>query len=352
MNRRSFLKSSVAASALALLPKNSLAAESAGQQPSRRIKIGFLGASHSHASEKVRIAQSSAAFDFVGICDETSSVRQRYRDSKIRFISQDQLLQEAEVVAIESEVKDHAKHGKLALEAGKHVHLEKPAADTFDGCKELIALARAKRRLLQLGYMWRFHPGINAIMEAARQGWLGEIYLVRGTINTLIAAEQRPTWAPFPGGTMFELGCHLIDPLIRLMGKPTNVTTALRKQGAFTDDLVDNTVALFEFPKALGTITSATLQPDAGNNRSFEVLGTNGTAKVSPIEPPTLRIHLSKAAGPYAAGTQTIALPSYRRYAPELAHLAEAILEEKPLNVTLDEELLVHEALLRACAMV
>ncbi len=46
---------------------------------------------------------------------------------------------------------------------------------------------------------------------------------------------------------------------------------------------MDNTVAVFEFPNALGVLTSATLQPRSGNQRSFEILGTNGTAILKPI---------------------------------------------------------------------
>lgn len=318
----------------------------------RRIKIGFLGASHSHASEKVRFAQGSALFDLVGICDDKDSVRERYRAFKVPLVSREELFAQAELIAVESDVKDHARDALLALKAGKHLHLEKPAADTWQGCKEIIQLARDRQRLLQLGYMWRFNPAINAVLEAARQGWLGQVYQVRGTINTQIPAEQRPTWAPFPGGSMLELGCHLIDPLVRLMGRPKAVKSTLHHHGAFKDSLVDNTVAIFEFEQAVGVISSATLQPDAQAHRSFEVLGANGTATVSPIEPPALRLHLAKAAGPYKAGSQTIAFPPYRRYAPELSDLADAIAKKRPLSVTLDEELLVQETLLRACEMI
>lgn len=352
MNRRNFLKSAMALSAMTNLPSSTTAAEPAPRAAGRRVKIGFLGASHSHAAEKVRIAQTWDTYEFVGICDGSEAVHRRYQNSGARFVSLEQLLSEAEIVAVESDVKDHARHAKIALEAGKHVHLEKPAADTLEAGQELFRLARKKGRLLQIGYMWRFHPGLNAMLEAARQGWLGEVYLVRGAINTHIPANQRPGWAPFPGGTLFELGCHLIDPLVRLLGRPKNVTPTIRKHGRFEDDLRDNTVAVFEFERALGIISSATLQPDAGSHRVFEVLGTNGTARLSPIEPPMLKIQLAKAAGPYRAGTQDVELPPYRRYAPEMKELAEAVLLQRPLSVTLDEETLVQETLLRACGMV
>jgi len=174
---------------------------------------------------------------------------------------------------------------------------------------------------------------------------------VRGTMNTLIGADRRWEWGLFHGGQMFEQGCHLIDPMVRLLGRPTKITPHLRKHGAFNDNVADNTVAVFEFPRALGVITSSMLQPGATQHRTFEVFGSNGNAVVRPIEGPVLQIDLAKPAGPYQAKTQTVQLPSYRRYVGDFAELAEAIRAKRPLEITPQEDLLVHEALLRASEM-
>jgi predicted dehydrogenase len=199
--------------------------------------------------------------------------------------------------------------------------------------------------------MWRFHPGINSALEAARNGWLGETYLVRGTMNTKIEPALRSEWAQFPGGQMFEQGCHLIDPLVRLLGRPEKVTPVLRTHGGFSDQLADNTAAVFEYRKALGVVTSSVLQPGAGRHRSFEVFGANGTAVVRPIEPPKLEIDLAEARGPYKAGVQVVPLPPYRRYVGEFDELAHAVQGATGLRVSPAEDLAVQEALLRASGM-
>ena len=217
--------------------------------------------------------------------------------------------------------------------------------------RELAALAHEKNVLLQMGYMWRYHPAVNAALKAARQGWLGEIYLVRGTINTQLSAEQRAQVARFPAGTMLELGSHLIDVLARLMGRATKVTSVLKTDGPFPDRLADNTLAIFEFPKVLGIITSSTLQPRAGRYRSFEIQGTQGTAVVNPIEPPGLAIDLARPAGPYRAGLNVVPMPKYLRYVADFADLAVKIREGKPLAVSPEDDLLVQETLMRACAV-
>ena len=114
--------------------------------------------------------------------------------------------------------------------------------------------------------------------------------------------------------------------------------------------MVDNNVAVFEFDRALATITNSTYQPNAFAHRSFEVLGTNGTMLLKPIEPPTLEVDLAKAAGPHKAGKQTVPLPEYKRYVGDLADLAQAMRGGK-LAASLDEELLVQEWVLRSSGM-
>lgn len=306
-----------------------------------RIRIGFLGSSHPHAAEKIRLVRASPRLELAGISEDAGPTR-------------DALLGDASipVIAVESRVKMHAAHALLALEAGKHVHLEKPPADNMRDFRKIVALARRKNLIVQMGYMWRCHPAFNAVLEAARQGWLGEIYLVRGTINTFTPPEGRAGAAPeTPGGHMFELGCHLVDPLVRLLGAPARVTPSLHSHGGFPDRFASNTAAVFEYPRAIGIVTASMLQPNPFPYRAFEVFGSNGTAVLRPLEPGTLALDLVKAAGPYKAGRQQIQITSFQRYIGDFEELAEAVRTGKPLTITPEEDLRVHEALLRASGM-
>jgi predicted dehydrogenase len=319
-----------------------------------RVRIGFLGASHSHAEDKIRIVRESPAWELTGIVEKNPKLRAKFEKEGVRLLSQDQLLGDSSVqaIAIESDVMDHPAHARLALEAGKHIHLEKPPGYRRDDFPALVDLARRKRRLMQMGYMWRYHAGMNAAIEAARKGWLGDVYLVRGTMNTLIGADRRPEWDLFHGGQMFEQGGHLIDPMVRLMGKPQKITHFLKNHGRkYKDKLLDNTIAVFEYPGALGVVLSSVLQPNANAHRTFEILGTNGTAVLRPIEPGRLHIDLLEAAGPYKAGAQEVPFAPFRRYAGDFAELAEAIQNNRPLAITPDQDLAVQEVLLRASDM-
>jgi predicted dehydrogenase len=352
MNRRTFLQTSLSCAALAVAP-SSFAAAAAGASPAKpRIPLGFLGATYSHGPEKIKLALSSPDWEFVGVCETSEAGRRTCAKLGAKLISQEELFQRARVVAVESDVRDHAPHAMLALQAGKHVHLEKPPALKLADMQAVVALAREKNLLLQTGFMWRYHPGFTAIFDAVRQGWLGEVFLVRGYISNHLAPARRAEWGEYRGGAMFELGSHLIDATVRLLGKPKAVTPFLRRHGQFEDALKDNNVAVLEYDRATAVIVNTALQPGGAPPRSFEVLGANGTAALQPIEPPALTLDLAQPAGPYKKGEQKIPLPDYQRYEADLAELAAAVRGERALSVSLDEELLVAETVLRAGDMV
>ena len=342
MHRRAFLH----ATAVSTLALSARAAEAP-----RRLRLGFLGCSHSHGMPKVKLALESADWECVGVFEPDAKARAAAEKLGAKALSQAEVLAASEVIAVECDAKDRYALAKAALLAGKHVHLEKPPTVGLAEFRELLGLAREKKVLLQMGYMWRFNPGLNAALEAARKGWLGDVYLVRGVINTSLNAESRRSFGEIAGGTMFELGCHLVDPLVRLLGKHAKITPVLRHDAKDADALDDNCVAVFDFPHALGLISSATMQPTAGAHRTFEIQGTNGVATVRPLEQPVLTVDLAKEAGPYKKGSQVINFPPYQRYVPEFAELAACVRTSKPLAVNPEEDELVHEALLKASGM-
>jgi predicted dehydrogenase len=328
-----------------------MAGVAAGQM--KTVGIGFLGASHSHAEAKLDVALATPQLRVVGVYDRNPAVQALVRKRGVPLLEREELLRhpDVEAIAVESAVRDHGKDGIAVLEHDKHLHLEKAPADNLHDLQRILKLAADRHRVVQMGYMWRYNPAVVKAVQAGREGWLGSIYLVRGTIGNQLAPKRRPDWAEFPGGTMFELGGHIVDPLVRLMGRPRKVTAYLRTDGNFNDTLKDNTAALFEWEKAMGIVQSMTLQPDSGRYRTIEIFGTNGAAVVNPIEPPVLTIDLEKAAGPYASGVQKLAMPPYKRFVEDFVHLAACICGEQRMPVSAEEELSVQETLLRASGM-
>jgi predicted dehydrogenase len=239
--------------------------------------------------------------------------------------------------------------GQKVIAAGKHLHLEKPPGNTWAPFKALVEEARRKRLLLQTGYVWRCHEGVNAAVDAARKGWLGEVLMVRGTMNSDRDAAQRAVEAKYKGGGLFELGGHVIDRIVELLGRPVKVQSWLRHHSSIADTLADNNLTVFEYEKALAVVAQTARMSGSGDHRSFEIIGSDGTVMVWPeSSPPRMRVHVRKAQGPYKAGWQDIALVPQPRFVGDFQELARAIATGQPLKLSYDHELLLHETLLRA----
>lgn len=310
MTRRSFVASTAVASASAA---------------TGNIRIAFIGTEHSHADGKMQAVRENPAYELVtGL-------------SKAQILADPTIT----VVAVEGKIWENGPVAREALFANKHVHLEKPPVATLAEFKEIQAIAAKNKRIVQLGYMWRYNGAVNKAMQLAKSGELGDIYLIRATMNTLVNAEARRDWARFKGGQMFEQGSHLIDMAVRLMGKPASVNSILREHPSHKDGLKDNTVAILEWPGTIAILTAAVLQPNANAHRFFEVLGTKGTAIVRPIEPAKLMVDIG--------GKVTHQEFPYKRFVDDFIELADCVANNKPLSVTPEQDLWATEALLKAC---
>ena len=271
INRRHFLGATSAGVASVAL----------GSTVSTKIRVGILCIQHSHLNEKLKALSNSSDYDVVSVCEPDEATRRSKGSNpfleRLRWVTLDELLgdKSTELIVFEGEAKDAVPFGKRGTEAGKHLHLEKPPTNKMEPFRELVELARRNDRKLQLGYIWRFHEGADAALEACRKGWLGDVFMIRATINSDRDLQQRAVEARYPGGSMFELGGHVIDRVIAILGKPVRVRTWLRHDTKIQDTVKDNTLAVFEYPSALAEIVSSNRDP--ASHRSFEVIGSDGS---------------------------------------------------------------------------
>ena len=112
---------------------------------------------------------------------------------------------------------------------------------------------------------------------------------------------------------MFELGCHVIDSLVYVLGKPQKVTPFARRTHTESDTLADNQLAVFEYPAAVATVRSALIEPSGEQRRQFVVCGEEGVIDIRPLEPPRMSLTLKQARGKYAKGQQIVDLPKPAR---------------------------------------
>ena len=154
------------------------------------VRAGILGTRHSHTTGKLKAMQDSTDYEVAGICENDPAAKaQAQKDPRfkgLRWMSEDELLGDPSIhlIVVECNVWEALPWGSKVIGAGKHLHLEKPPGNKWAPFKELVEEARRKKLLLQTGYVWRWHEGVNAALDAARNGWLGEVYMVRGTMNS------------------------------------------------------------------------------------------------------------------------------------------------------------------------
>jgi len=323
----------------------------------KKIRVAVLGTGHAHAFGKIRALRSLPQYEIVGICrPDADEPNEGDVFQGVRWLSLDEVLQDAsiEFVDVECRVQRNLQYAQKCVRANKFVHLDKAPGEDLPGLRSMLAEASRRNRVVQMGYQWRYHPAMQAAIEAAQKGWLGRVYAFRATIDKPIPAQERWELAKFRGGMMFELGCHLIDRAVALLGRPDKVTGLLRHDSPLDDGLADNTFAILEYDRAVAEIYVAAFQPHGDHYRTVEILGTNGKAMVRPFSPFRLTVDLKDAAGPYRAGEQTLqpAAPPGPSFAPDFVEMASIIRERAKPSYSPEHDLDVQQALLEACHVI
>jgi predicted dehydrogenase len=88
---------------------------------------------------------------------------------------------EVDAILLATPISTHYALARRCLEAGKHVFVEKPLAETADQCRELIALASEHRRVLMPGHTFLYSPPVVKIKEILDAGDLGDLFFVTST---------------------------------------------------------------------------------------------------------------------------------------------------------------------------
>lgn len=346
ITRRAF----VAGSTIAL--SNAMARTDA---PPRRtkIKIGQIGVGHAHAA-KLAVYRRSADYDVIGIVEPDAELR-RQAESQPTFhdlpwLTQEQLLNTpgVEAVLVETRVRDLLDTAETCIAAGKHVHLDKPAGESLAQYRRLLKAAAEKHLLVQMGYMYRYNPAVVLLREALAKGWLGDVFEVSTVMSKVVAPAARRKLAEFRGGMMFELGCHVIDLVLAILGKPDKVTAFPRHSSPLEDGLADNMLAVLEYGKATATVRSTALEVNGSARRQLTVCGSEGTFHIQPLDDPAVRATFTAAHGQYRAGYQDIRFPKFERYVADAADMAAIVRGEKAPDFSFDHDLAVQETVLRA----
>lgn len=348
--RRDFLKQ-IGIAALAW-PMSDAPAE----QPKARalpIKLGQIGVGHGHAN-KLAVYRRSPDYEVVGIVEPDEALRKRAETQSefkgVKWLTRDQLLNSnVQAVLVETRVCDLLDTAEACIAAGKHILLDKPAGESLPKLRQILSAAAKQKLLVQMGYMYRYNPAVVLLREFLKKGWLGDLFEVHAVMSKVVDPVSRRELAKYPGGIMFELGCHIIDLIVGILGKPSEVTAYSQHVATADDALLDNMLAVFTYKKASATVKSSALEVEGFARRHLVVCGMEGTFHIQPLDDPSARVALSVARGDFKKGYQDVRFPRYTRYVADAADMANIIRGEKSADFTAEHDLAVQETLLKAC---
>ena len=257
----------------------------------QKIKVGQIGIGHNHGEEKMlAVRRFPELFEVVGYAEENEKwIEKRGRNDGYKGLdrlSVEEVIAKSDAVLIESDVWDLTKYAKLCIDAGKHIHMDKPASGTLEEYKAVLDGAKEKNLVVQLAYMYRYNPAVLKCFELIKEGKLGEIYSINAEMSTFHPKEYKQWLTNFGGGIMYILGSHLIDLVVYLMGEPEKITSFLKHTKLDGIDFPDNNLAVLEYEKALARVFVSSVEVNGFGRRQLVVSGSRGTVNICPIERP------------------------------------------------------------------
>ena len=179
------------------------------------------------------------------LCDLSEENRERFaaRFPNARMTGDfDEVLADdsVEAVIVATPVVTHFDLAKRALEAGKHVLVEKPPALTGAEVEELVTTAEEQERVLMPGHLLLYHPGVIRLKELIESGELGEVLYIYGNRQNLgqIRKDENALWS---------LGVHDLSVILHLLGEEP-VEAWARGESFLTEGVEDVVFCYLRFP--------------------------------------------------------------------------------------------------------
>jgi predicted dehydrogenase len=242
----------------------------------------------------------------------------RERGIERAYGSYEALLEDPDVEAVYVSLPNslHAEWSIRALEAGKHVLVEKPFDRRPDRVEEAFEAAERADRFLMEAFMYRHHPRTGRIAELVADGAVGELRLIRTAfsfpLTELADVRMRPE---LDGGALMDVGCYCVSISRLLAGEPEAVTATqivgstgvdVRFAGtlAFPGDVIGHFDCGFDLPR----------------RSALEVVGSDGTLSVDDPYGTSVAIALRTD-----DGVERIEVGQADRYRLQLENFGDAI---------------------------
>jgi predicted dehydrogenase len=239
----------------------------------RTVRIGVVGLGY-WGPNLARNFDALPGCELAWLCDRSverlEAFRGRFPHAR-ETTELDELLTDPDLdaVAIATPVPTHAALARRVLEAGKHVFVEKPLAQSVDDAEEVVAAAHVSGRTLMVGHLLEYHPGLERLKELVDSRELGKVHYIYGNRLNLgkLRADENALWS---------LGAHDVSVLLWLTEEEP-IECHAHGESYMREGIEDVVFCYLRFPSGLAAhLHLSWLDPH--KERRFTVVGSRRMA--------------------------------------------------------------------------
>ena len=329
----------------------------------KKVRIAQIGVNtFSHSCEIFgSLKKQSDIFDIAGYVLPENE-RERI-PNKVSFLegykelTLEQVLNDPDIEAVTVETDEIylTKYALMAAEAGKHIHMEKPGGMELSDFEKLIATMKKTGKTFHTGYMYRYNPTVIDLLKKIEAGELGQIISVEAQMSCSHTTEARKWLKGLKGGMMVYLGCHLVDLIYRIQGKPKRIIPLSTSTGVDGVTSKDFGMAVFEYENGVSFAKTNGAELGGFARRQLVVTGSKATVELNPLEWFTedfkgLRTGCTvRSSTDWNKWDERQMSGISERYDGMMRSFAQMVLGEKVNPYSLDYELEMYKIFLQAC---
>lgn len=298
------------------------------------IGTGQWGTNHARVFKE--LCQEGAVSE-VKLCDSDKSSLSRVSASlgleattDYRDLLHDPAIQAASIATPST---THYQIARQLMEAGKDVMVEKPMTMSLQEAAELVRISEQTGRVLMVGHLFRYHPGVRELKRRIDAGELGQIEIMM-TNRFAFGLPRRDM------GVIWALGIHELDMFCYLMGVDYPRQLLAVASNVYSERIEETVMLTLDFGKTKGYALESWMVPSYGKRRDLVVVGSQQSVRIDYLSPAELWLYdariIAEGGIPRRIedkGEKRIAIPYGEPLKEELRHFLDCVVSrQKPLS--------------------
>lgn len=305
----------------------------------KKIRWGIISTAKIGKEYLIPAMQASAYGEVVAVASRSEASAQAFAKElniPTAYGSYEALINDPNIDAIYNPLPNHlhVPWSIKAIEAGKHVLVEKPVSLDIADLKPLFACVKAHPQIKVMeAFMYRFHPQRAKIQEICASAEFGPLHSIQSAFNyNNRDMDNIRHDASMGGGALMDIGCYNISFARMLFGEePLRVVAKMQKMPGFEVDCI--TSAILDFPSGTSVFTCST---KSEHGQWAQIQGESGSLRVSP---PFNAAKDSESDIKYQHHdkVEVISIPAVDQYQLMADAFARSILDDTPVPTPLSD---------------